>query len=245
MTGRAVGATGRAMPDAANTAVVIGGGNGIGEATCRLMHERGLADGRRRPRPRCSGAGRVQSLGGVAARRRRRSCGHGARGGGDRVSMGACQRARRRGGHLPGRPSAREAADGSLGAHAAGQPHRHLCGQSGVRDAHGLASTRQHRQHRVDCRDRVDACARVRNEQGGSRRADAKPRRGMGARRGPGERRVAGIDTGSARRGAHPLRALFGGSRHSSLRWGASSVRTKSPRPSNSSLPSARPRSRA
>jgi len=29
------------MPDAANTAVVIGGGNGIGEATCRLMHERG------------------------------------------------------------------------------------------------------------------------------------------------------------------------------------------------------------
>jgi len=29
------------MPDAARVAVVIGGGNGIGEATCRLMHERG------------------------------------------------------------------------------------------------------------------------------------------------------------------------------------------------------------
>ena len=29
------------MPDAAGVAVVIGGGNGIGEATCRLMHERG------------------------------------------------------------------------------------------------------------------------------------------------------------------------------------------------------------
>ena len=29
------------MPDAAGVAVVIGGGNGIGEATCRLMHEHG------------------------------------------------------------------------------------------------------------------------------------------------------------------------------------------------------------
>ena len=29
------------MPDAARVAVVIGGGNGIGEATCRLMYERG------------------------------------------------------------------------------------------------------------------------------------------------------------------------------------------------------------
>ena len=29
------------MPDAARVAVVIGGGNGIGEATCRLMRERG------------------------------------------------------------------------------------------------------------------------------------------------------------------------------------------------------------
>ncbi|HEY2863234.1 MAG TPA: SDR family oxidoreductase [Casimicrobiaceae bacterium] len=29
------------MPDKAKVAVVIGGGNGIGEATCRLMHERG------------------------------------------------------------------------------------------------------------------------------------------------------------------------------------------------------------
>ena len=29
------------MPDAGRVAVVIGGGNGIGEATCRLMHERG------------------------------------------------------------------------------------------------------------------------------------------------------------------------------------------------------------
>jgi NAD(P)-dependent dehydrogenase (short-subunit alcohol dehydrogenase family) len=29
------------MPDAARVAVVIGGGNGIGEASCRLMHERG------------------------------------------------------------------------------------------------------------------------------------------------------------------------------------------------------------
>jgi NAD(P)-dependent dehydrogenase (short-subunit alcohol dehydrogenase family) len=28
------------MPDARSNAVVIGGGNGIGEATCRLMHER-------------------------------------------------------------------------------------------------------------------------------------------------------------------------------------------------------------
>lgn len=47
------------MPDAARVAVVIGGGNGIGEATCRLMHERGwqvvVADKDRRAAERVAG----------------------------------------------------------------------------------------------------------------------------------------------------------------------------------------------
>lgn len=48
------------MPDAARVAVVIGGGNGIGEATCRLMHERGwqvvVADKDRRAAERVASA---------------------------------------------------------------------------------------------------------------------------------------------------------------------------------------------
>ncbi len=189
-------------------AVVIGGGNGIGEATCRLMSARGwrvlVVD---RDVPAAERVAHDIDAAAFAmdlARRGKRR----ARGGGHRRGGRRAHRAHRRGCCVPGRASAGATAAGGVGAHDPGQSDGHLARQPRVRHAHGGARRRQHRQHRVDRRDRLDARARVWNQQGGRRRAYAQPRRRMGTRRGARQRRIAWVHAGAARGSAHPVGSL-------------------------------------
>ena len=164
-------------------AVVIGGGNGIGEATCRLMSARDwrvvVAD---RDVPAAERVAR--DIGAIAPRDGSLRCGRRRARGGGHVRCGRrAHGAHRRRGGFSGCASAGGVAARGVGAHDPGQSDGHLARQSLVRHAHGRAWWRQHRQHRIDRRDRFHAGARVWNQQGGRRSAYAQPRRRMGTRR--------------------------------------------------------------